>query len=561
MPPILLSVILLLMPITFRALVHQQGVATGNDRELGVQQYYFIFLFVQVFFIATLSTGLTAFLANVLSNPVNVISALADNLPKASNYFFSYLIVQALGNSAGALLQVGTLLFWFIIGPITDSTARAKWRRQTNLQTIQWGSFYPPFTNFAVIGIIYSIISPLIMVFNLISFSLYWVVQRYNVLYVYSFAHDTGGLLFPTAVNQLFTGIYVMEICLIALFFLQKGADDKEACIPQAVIMIIALIFTAVYQYLLNIGFQPLLRYLPITLEDEAVIRDEEFARAEQARWRGLTTEEPDEGDDIEDQLEDRERKEQDDERAAQEAEHQRIRQHCQSSNSRSRSRQVSEIGGPTLQDTKPPTWKSDRWKVAAQKPVAAVRRMKSKRERSKHESQYTATREGRDSEDDSDTPIDDAAQEPGIQRTSSNPHIAEKPVARGINPHKAAHDVEAQKVVGDVLFSGYSDELEDLTPEERDTLVRYSFQHAALRARRPVVWIPRDPLGVSDDEIKRTKEMSTVGVLDGEKEAAEGERKTNIWISNEGTAVNAKGKVMFKRSPPDFENVDLIQL
>ena len=73
------------------------------------------------------------------------------------------------------------------------------------------------------------------------------------------------------------------------------------------------------------------------------------------------------------------------------------------------------------------------------------------------------------------------------------------------------------------------------------------------MRAKRPVVWIPRDRLGVSDDEIKRAKKMSTVMV--------DGIEKTNIWMSNEGVALNGRGKVVFRRSPPDFSNVDLIVL
>ena len=67
------------------------------------------------------------------------------------------------------------------------------------------------------------------------------------------------------------------------------------------------------------------------------------------------------------------------------------------------------------------------------------------------------------------------------------------------------------------------------------------------------MVWIPRDRFGVSDDEIKRARKMSTVEVHDDEK--------TNLWMSNEGTALDASGKVVFRRSPPDFSNVDLINL
>src|SRR5690606_29469687 len=55
-------------------------------------------------------------------------------------------------------------------------------------------------------------------------------------------------------------------------------------------------------------------------------------------------------------------------------------------------------------------------------------------------------------------------------------------------------------------LFDDIPDEIEDLSPEERDRLVSRAFQHSALRAKRPVIWIPRDDLGIADDEIWRTQ-------------------------------------------------------
>lgn len=56
------------------------------------------------------------------------------------------------------------------------------------------------------------------MIFNIITFSLFWLVYRYNTLYVTKFRFDTGGLLYPTAINQLFTGLYLMELCLMYVF-------------------------------------------------------------------------------------------------------------------------------------------------------------------------------------------------------------------------------------------------------------------------------------------------------------------------------------------------------
>jgi len=108
--------------------------------------------------------------------------------------------------------------------------------------------------------------------------------------------------------------------------------------------------------------------------------------------------------------------------------------------------------------------------------------------------------------------------------------------------------DIEAQRAargkLADALFAGVSDELEDLTPEQRDTLVQRAFQHIALRARRPVIWIPRDELGVSDDEVRRMGAFSK-----------------NLWVSNVRQGLDSKGKTVYSGAPPDFSEVDLIQL
>ena len=363
-------------------------------------------------------------------------------------------------------------------------------------------------------GLIYSVVSPLILVFNIITFGLFWFVYRYNTLYVTKFRFDTGGLLFPTAINQLFTGLYVMELCLIGLFFLVRNAkiEDGKAipdgvpCKVQGIIMIVALVFTVIYQYLLNSAFAPMYRYLPITLEDEAVMRDEEFARAQEKRW---AFEEEQDLDRENETLRDS------DEARSNLAHHE--------SHSPDRSRR-----GPESIEMQPleagPDLVGDLKKLLPPNPLNNSKGSWADREKSPRRNTFA-------------NPLDIAhhLRSPGHKRRTHTP--------------RQGKDLESQKHtgadrIGEALFSGIHDEIEDLTPDERDKLVKRAFQHAALRARRPVIWIPRDDLGVSDDEIKQTKEFSDF-----------------IWISNEGTGLDAKGRVIYRRSPPDFSEIDLIEM
>lgn len=503
LPPLFLSILMALLPLILRFLCKAQGVHTGMAVELTVQNYYFAFLFVQLFLVVAISSSFSGIFDNA-TNVTSWASVLAQNIPRSSNYFFSYMILQALSVSAAALVQAFNLVSWFILAPLLDSTARKKWARTMNLSQVQWGTFFPVYTTLAsiglflhilgksrpsrfadsIIGLIYSVIAPLILVFNVITFGLFWFVYRYNTLYVTKFRFDTGGLLFPKAINQLFTGLYVMELCLIGLFFLVRDVDGNVACKGQGICMTIVLALTVGYQFLLNEAFGPLIRYLPITLEDDAVKRDEEF---QSAQWKRLGLAVDDEED-------------------------------------ASKKPQSAGSGNQVKEDGK------------------------------------TQAIELRNI----DNPMDDCPQSPSVLQVPKSPSWVERSPNRrskyfGHNSdtavptvqqmrEKLAHDAEAQgpstNTVGRALFAGIHAELEDLTPDERDLLVQRAFQHEALRAKRPVIWIPRDDLGVSDDEIYRTQQFSK-----------------HIWISNEYQALDGKCRPIFSRSPPDFSEVDLIQL
>ena len=494
LPAALLSLLLVLVPVILGFLARFKGAKTGSQVTEFVQLYFFFFLFIQVFLIVSITSFFVAsvdtLFANLaqLSDVNEILKLLADNLPKAANYFFSYMILQALSTSSGTLLQIGALATWYILARILDSTARNKWSRNTDLRDIKWGSFFPVYTNFACIALIYSVVAPLISIFAIITFSLLWVAQRYSMLYVTRFESDTGGVLYPRAINQTFTGLYVMELALAGLFFIVRDEDGKNACSAQGIIMIVALVLTIIYQSLLNRSFGPLFRYLPITYEDEACIRDEVFNRA-QAQRLGLDNDVDDDDDVVyEDETEDKE---------GDNFDHRGYP-------SQDEDIELSKMGG------------SAKHGAGRFAPLSAIKKAGTWAQRDGTKAIRTLT-------------------------------LQNKRQSRGAAEYRRLlreKDMEAQRAIGDALFGGYHDEIEDLTPDERDALVRYAFLHSALRARRPTVWIPRDDLGVSDGEIRRTMELTDY-----------------VWISNQGTALDSKVRVVYGQAPPDFSEVDLISL
>ena len=216
-----------------------------------------------MFLVVSISGGLVGFLSNAAESLASIPSQLAQTLPRAANYFMSYVLVKALTGSSSALLQPVTLCAQ-LLSDSRDITPRQKWQRQARFASIEWACLFPPLTNIAVIGIAFSVIAPMVLPFVLFAFVLYWFAHRYNVLYVYRYDYESGGRFFVAALNQLFTGLYVMELCLIGHFFVATDEGGKSACVPHGIATIAVLALTAAYQVYMNRTFQSLMDYLPV---------------------------------------------------------------------------------------------------------------------------------------------------------------------------------------------------------------------------------------------------------------------------------------------------------
>ncbi|KAJ4175902.1 hypothetical protein NW759_017595 [Fusarium solani] len=413
LPTVLLALLLYLLPLFLELLAEFKGVKTHALRDEFVQRFYFVFLYIQIFLVVSIASFFTASIGELAANvrelqrARDVLDMLSRNLPKAANYFFSYMILQSLSASSATLLQGGTLITRYVLGPLLDSTPRAKWLRHTSPVSVRWSAVFPAYTNFACIALTYCIISPLISAFAILTFALLWAAQRYMIFYVYQSDYDTGGVLYPRALNQTFTGVYVMELCLAGLFFIVKDADGRLACTAQGVIMILLFIATVLYQVWLNRAFAPLFHHLSIEGSD----------CLNETLHRGSATQEH---------------------RVAE----CNVNDEACSRSDKVTSRKYLEVAADSAEYSELPT------------------------------------------------------------------------------------------------------RLEDVPEGMRDMLVRTAFEHRALRARRPTLWIPKDHLGVSDWEVRQT---------------ARGTR--HVSVCNRGASLDEKGVVSFDLCPPDQMQFDRVRL
>lgn len=95
-----------------------------------------------------------------------------------------------------------------------------------------------------------------------IYFGLYYLAFRYMFLYVYRQPFDSGGLIFPRIIDQIYISVILFEMVMLGLFVLQKAVGETIVMFVLLVASLIAIIISR------NRVFKPLIQYLPVEAFD-----------------------------------------------------------------------------------------------------------------------------------------------------------------------------------------------------------------------------------------------------------------------------------------------------
>ncbi|GME26533.1 hypothetical protein GTA08_BOTSDO09014 [Neofusicoccum parvum] len=261
LPAFALSLLMAIVPGILRVLARAAGVPSLTLVELFTQRAYFGFQVLQVFLVTTFTSSASASISQIIQDPLSARELLATCLPKASNFYLSYMIIQCLGAGATQVVHVSGLFKYHVVQRFTRNP-KIMYSRWHRMRKVHWGGIMPVFINLGVIALSYSVIAPLILGFTAAGCSIMHMVYKYNLLYVFASEVDTRGLSYLLALKQLLTGLYLAEVCLLGLFAL------KLAFGPM-VMMFIGITVTVVVHISLDEAVGPLLENLPRTLSGE----------------------------------------------------------------------------------------------------------------------------------------------------------------------------------------------------------------------------------------------------------------------------------------------------
>ncbi|KAF7306002.1 hypothetical protein HMN09_00754700 [Mycena chlorophos] len=267
LPPALLAVLFAILPMILWALAWFECIPRYSLIAISVYRRYFLFLLIHGFLIVTLSSGFVSLVKEIIDKPTQTVQTLANKLPGVSIFFLTYMVTQGLAGAGAAMAQLFPIVIHFIRKWFLGRTPRQAFNVTFMMPSANFSLILPRMSLLATIGFVYSLLNPLINLFALLSYFMFYLAFKFLLTQVFDQPDEveTGGLYFPMAISNLFIGLYIEQVCLACLFFL-KASEAPTSSIIEGALMIALLAITICAQIVINRMFGPPTEFLPMSL-------------------------------------------------------------------------------------------------------------------------------------------------------------------------------------------------------------------------------------------------------------------------------------------------------
>lgn len=246
-----------LLPLVLEYSSYLQGLKARSLVEYSLLKKYYLFLMVSVVFIFLIATTAWGVLQELAENPMRVIDKLAASLPKARFFSLSYVILQGIALQPLQLLQLPTLILRAFYRVFLTRTPR-EFAELNAPPTLAMGNVYPQALLIFTLCILYSIVSPLIVIFGTVYFGIAYVVNKYKLLYVFYKPYESQGQAWPISASRCIWALVLFHIFQFSLFSVRKELWMSTGLLPL-------IVFTFWFNGHLETTFGPLTEHVNLS--------------------------------------------------------------------------------------------------------------------------------------------------------------------------------------------------------------------------------------------------------------------------------------------------------
>ncbi|XP_010920040.3 CSC1-like protein At1g32090 [Elaeis guineensis] len=264
LPGLALKIFLYILPTVLMIMSKVEGYLSISSLERRAAAKYYYFMLVNVF-LGSIVTG-TAFeqLYSFLhQSPTQIPRTIGVSIPMKATFFMTYIMVDGWAGIASEILRLKPLVIYHLKNMFLVKTERDR-EKAMDPGSIGLPETLPTLQLYFLLGLVYAVVTPLLLPFILVFFAFAFLVYRHQITNVYNQEYESAGAFWPHVHGRIIASLLISQLLLLGLLSTKKAANSTP-------LLIILPVLTIWFHKYCKSRFEPAFRKYPL---EEAMEKD-----------------------------------------------------------------------------------------------------------------------------------------------------------------------------------------------------------------------------------------------------------------------------------------------
>ncbi|KAK1420038.1 hypothetical protein QVD17_21329 [Tagetes erecta] len=236
LPGIVLKIFLMLLPKILMMMSKFEGFLSISRLERRCASRYYLFKFVNVFLGSVIAGAAFEQLSAFLHQPASRIPEIIGiAIPMKATFFITYIMVDGWSGTAGEILRLKPLVIYHLKNIFIVKTERDR-ERAMHPGSIGFNTGEPQIQFYFLIGLVYALVTPLLLPFILIFFGLAFVIYRHQVINVYNPKYESRAAFWPDVHGRVISALIISQVLLMGLLSTKHAAASTPVLLALPVL-------------------------------------------------------------------------------------------------------------------------------------------------------------------------------------------------------------------------------------------------------------------------------------------------------------------------------------
>ncbi|KAL3519428.1 hypothetical protein ACH5RR_017577 [Cinchona calisaya] len=236
LPGIALKIFLIVLPTILMIMSKFEGFLSISGLERRSASRYYIFNFVNVF-LGSIIAG-TAFqqLSKFLHQSANeIFKTIGVAIPMKATFFITYIMVDGWAGIAAEILRLQPLIIFHLKNFFLVKTEKDR-EEAMDPGSLGFNTGEPQIQFYFILGLVYAVVTPLLLPFILVFFGLAYVVFRHQIINVYNQEYESAAAFWPDVHGRIIFAMVISQLLLMGLLSTKNAASSTPFLIALPIL-------------------------------------------------------------------------------------------------------------------------------------------------------------------------------------------------------------------------------------------------------------------------------------------------------------------------------------